>query len=234
MRFTRKHDFIVFDYMLNSSSLHVQSSFSDLGIILDSKLSFTDHYDSIIKKANRSLGFIKRFGSEFRDPFVIKCLFFSFARSVLEYGCVIWAPYYNVHTNRIESVQKKFIKFYLRFLPRSNLIEWPSYPQNLILLNIPSLSAHREFLQLCFIVGLMNGSISSFSVLGRLNFNAARVGLRTRLPIRPSFSRSNYGSNSPINQLINIFNKHYNLIDSVNVNIKSKQFKIRFFVNFVN
>lgn len=231
MSFTRKQNLIAYNYEINSSQLCKLSNFSDLGINLDPKLTFTDHYNHIIKRANVTLGFIKRFAREFEDPYVLKVLYISFVRPILEYGCIVWAPYYMIHINRIESVQRRFMRFSLRFLSWSDRIVLPPYSDRLKLINLPSLSVHREYLQLCFIIGIIRGSISS-SVLDRLNFNVGRAGLRNRLPICVVFSRSNYGVNSSMNQLINIFNKNFHIIDSINDNVKSHKFKNSFFNQF--
>jgi hypothetical protein len=57
-------------------------SICDLGVVLDSKLNFTSHIDSLIVKASRMLSYIRRIGQvEFRDPYALKTLYNSFARS---------------------------------------------------------------------------------------------------------------------------------------------------------
>ena len=53
----------------------------DLGVILDSKLTFTDHYNTIINKASNMLSFIKRFCYNFQEPYTIKTLYNSYVRS---------------------------------------------------------------------------------------------------------------------------------------------------------
>jgi hypothetical protein len=37
-------------------------------------------------------------------------LYSSFVCSVLEYGSRVWSPYYITHINRLEKVQRKFVK----------------------------------------------------------------------------------------------------------------------------
>jgi len=53
------------------------------------------------------LGFIKRWSKEFDEPYTTKLLFTSLVRPILEYCCSVWSPQYQVHIDRIESVQKK-------------------------------------------------------------------------------------------------------------------------------
>ena len=70
------------------------NSFVDLGILMDPKLNFINHINAAISKARSSLGFVKRWCKEFNDPFTTITLFVSLVRPVLEFGCVIWTPYY--------------------------------------------------------------------------------------------------------------------------------------------
>lgn len=102
---------IMFDYMLHGVILTRVESKTDLGVILDRKLTFLPHIDYMINKANKMLGFVKRNTKDFTDPFAIKSLFHSLVRSILEYGCIIWDPFYRNSINRIEKVQKSFSRY---------------------------------------------------------------------------------------------------------------------------
>jgi hypothetical protein len=50
-----------------TSTLERVDSIADLGVILDSKMSFRSHIDATIAKGSAILGFIKRLSTEFRD-----------------------------------------------------------------------------------------------------------------------------------------------------------------------
>jgi hypothetical protein len=56
------------------------------------------------------LGFVLRQASEFSNLQAMMVLYSSFVRSVLEYGSCVWSPYYITHINRLEKVQRKFVK----------------------------------------------------------------------------------------------------------------------------
>jgi hypothetical protein len=102
--------------MLSGHLLENVNKICDLGMILDTKLNFISHIDSIINKDSRMLGYIKRIGKDFTDPYTLRTLYNTFVRSNLDYAGVIWSPYYGVHIDRIEAVQRKFVRFVLRFL----------------------------------------------------------------------------------------------------------------------
>jgi hypothetical protein len=59
---------------------------NDLGVMFDDKLTFNVHIDYIVSRAMKCLGFIKRFGREFKDPHVFKVLYCTYVRSILEFA----------------------------------------------------------------------------------------------------------------------------------------------------
>jgi hypothetical protein len=105
MSFSRSRFTRYFRYELSGHRLGSVDSICDLGVVLDSMLNFTSHIDSLIVKASRMLGYIRRIGKEFRDPYTLKTLYNSFVRSHLDYASVVRNPYYGVHLKRIEAIQ---------------------------------------------------------------------------------------------------------------------------------
>ena len=99
--------------MINSCPLEIVTTFLDLGVLFDIKLSFIDHISIVIGKAGAVLGFVKRWAKEFIDPYITKLLYVSLVRSILEYASIIWNPYYRCHSDSIESVQEEFLLFCL-------------------------------------------------------------------------------------------------------------------------
>jgi len=72
------------------------------------------------------IGFIKRRYKEFNDPHTTNLLFTSLVRPKLEYCSSVWSPQYQVHIDRIESVQKQFLLFALRGLNWDQNVRFPS------------------------------------------------------------------------------------------------------------
>jgi hypothetical protein len=86
---------VTYDYSLNGQNLERVSVIRDLGVIMDSKLTFSEHVDVTVSKARQMLGFIMRVGRDFRDPYALKSLYVSLVRSKLEYASCVWMPYQN-------------------------------------------------------------------------------------------------------------------------------------------
>jgi len=72
------------------------------------------------------IGFIKRWSNEFDDPYTTNLLFTSHVLPNLEYCSSVWSPQYQVHIDRIESVQKQCLLFALRGLNCYQYVWLPS------------------------------------------------------------------------------------------------------------
>lgn len=83
----------------------------DLGVIFDIKLSFEAHIKNITKRAFALLGFIMRSLNKFIKPKTYEILYFTYIRSILEDCSPVWIPYYNVHINTIERVQRRYTRY---------------------------------------------------------------------------------------------------------------------------
>ena len=114
--FTLRKSPIMYNYTLNDTVLERRFETRDLGVILDAKLTFAPHVDSVVSKANRMLGLLirsmqrPRFRRNSRlDHRALICAYNAHVRSLLEYGSVIWAGAADTHLKRLERVQHKFL-----------------------------------------------------------------------------------------------------------------------------
>jgi hypothetical protein len=125
--FSRAKVQVTYDYSLNVQNLERVSVIRDLGVLMDSKLTFSEHVDMTVSKARQMLGFIMRVCRDFRDPYAPKSLYVSLVRSKLEYANCVWMPYQNGRIARLGRVQDKFILYALRRLGWMNLNLLPPY-----------------------------------------------------------------------------------------------------------
>ena len=98
------------DYEIGRHKLERVNEFKDLGVLMDRKLTFVSHIETITAKSARMLGFIKRISREFQDYYALKTLFVSLVRPNLEYASVVWSPHQACHSERIERIQDNFIR----------------------------------------------------------------------------------------------------------------------------
>ena len=87
-------------------SIEKVKSEKDLGVIFDSKLTFTEHISTKVSKTNQIVGLIFRtFTLMDREMFLN--LFKSLVRPHLEYATSIWAPIYKKDAIQLENVQRR-------------------------------------------------------------------------------------------------------------------------------
>jgi hypothetical protein len=75
---------IEFSYMLGGIILDNVDFINDLGVIMDSKVSFTGLIDVTVGRTLAMFGFMKRLSYEFQDPYTLKTLYVSLVRPKLE------------------------------------------------------------------------------------------------------------------------------------------------------
>jgi hypothetical protein len=72
--------------MLGGIILDRVDSINDSGVIMESKISFTDeHIDVAVRRALAMLWFVKRMSCEFRDLYTLNTLYISFVLPKLEW-----------------------------------------------------------------------------------------------------------------------------------------------------
>ena len=162
--FCRRSRSVARDYQINGNTLKRNEVVKDLGILLDTKLTFKQHINKICISGHSILGFIKRRAKEFNDLALTKSLYCSLVRSILEYACIVWAPYRQIDIDRIESVQKQFLLFALKHLNFSGFV-LPPYKSRLLLLNMVPLEDRRKLFSAMFAFDLIQGNIKSENLL---------------------------------------------------------------------
>jgi hypothetical protein len=211
--FTKKIKINEFNYSLGGKSLTRVSNIKDLGITLDSKLHFDIHIQNIIRKAFKMYGFVMRSSCEFKNPDTLKYLFKSLIRPQLEYGVSIWNPFYEKYNYSIEMVQKKFLrrighKFYRKRL---------SYIILLKKCNLLDLKSRRLLLDARLLYDLCNNKYDCINLANRISYlvptRAHRRSSRTNSLFAVTRSRTNAGIRSPLNRMLDTYNKKFSSVD---------------------
>lgn len=109
INFSRKRNQDKTHNYINNCILQEVSSFTDQGITIDSSLNFKNHYDNLINRASKLTGFRAREMKIFREPNLTIIIYNSYIRSILEKCCIARSPFYQVHGDRIERIQKRFV-----------------------------------------------------------------------------------------------------------------------------
>ena len=168
-------NFKKFDYTLNLPTVehsvpsieHVDSM-NDLGIVIDSKLHFTQHIQEKVNKAYQLLGIIRRnFALISKDVFLL--LYKVLVRSQLEYGSVVYYPHSKGLIFELEKVQKRATKLIHEYKDLS-------YKERLRKLKLPTLKYRRARGDMIQVYKIVHG-IYDISLAPSLEIN---VDNRTR------------------------------------------------------
>ena len=172
------------EYYINATKLEHVGEIRDLGIMLDTKLTFASHVNNVVSRANRSLGLLFRSfqtgtsGSKFNRN-ALMCAYVSNVRSILEYGSVIWAGAAETHTVRIDRVQHKFLIWLLSYT-NSGHSRSLEYSDLLNHFQILSLASRRVQHDLLFIRNVVNSRIDSDILLRNFSLHAPTRSIRTQ------------------------------------------------------
>ena len=118
------------------SSIENVTEHPDLGVLMDTPLSFNKHISSIILKANKILATIKR-SFKYLTEQTFPLLYKSLVRPHLEYCNAVWSPHLIKHVKAIETVQRRATKL----VPSLRSL---SYEDRLKKLKLPTLEYRRR------------------------------------------------------------------------------------------
>lgn len=207
IKFTKKRNVNPSSYAVDNQTLNTAPSVRDLGVILDKKLNFIEHIDNITTRAWKVSGMVKRTCKDFKSPASILTLYKALIRSVLEYASPIWNPYYNIHINRIERVQRSFTRFLAYKDP--NCPYRADYHTRLLHFNLSSLEMRRKICDLKTLHKILHGQVCCSNVVQRININVPRsIPRHPNYKIFfPSCTGTNVGKYAPLNRLMGTYNE---------------------------
>ena len=156
----------------------------DLGVYFTPKLNFNRHISFIVNKAYSMLGFTSRVTKSFTDPNVLRTLYFSYVRSRLEYCSQVWAPTSKDLIDKIERVQRKFVKK-LCFMKRINYNK-DNYLFYCDTFHIQPLSARRNVADIVYFNKILTQKINCSQLVSQILLHAPERPFR-RNNHRPTF-----------------------------------------------
>ena len=146
----------------------------DLGILVDSALSFEEHINTKVKKGNSMMGMIRR-SFQFLNIKTFLPLYTALVRSGIEYGQAIWSPYKMKDIEKIEGVQRRAT----RVVPG---LGDKTYEERLKILKLPTLR-HRR---------LRGDMIETYKIVHGIYDKAVSPDLKLKQGMRNSAGRNGH------------------------------------------
>ena len=124
----KKLESLSYSYDLSSHIIEQVKSIKDIGVTMDSELSFDEHINIKIDTANKIVGIIRR-SYRYLNCEIFLPLYKCLVRSHFDYAVSVWDPYKIKHITDIEDVQRRATKL----IPE---IKKLCYPERLKKLNL--------------------------------------------------------------------------------------------------
>ena len=102
---------IQYFYSLGNEIIDYCESEKDLGIYINGTLNFSYHSDILYAKANQRFGLLKRTCHFVRNISAKRALYLTMVRSIFEHCPVVWKPASQTSIAKLESLQKRAIKW---------------------------------------------------------------------------------------------------------------------------
>lgn len=201
------------EYHILGNKIQKTECVRDLGILIDSQLSFNEHISKIVKnayfKGYQILRTVKT-----RNLNTLVFIYKTYVRPQLEYATEIWNPKTNKQIDKIEKVQKFFTRIALK---KCGLIHRP-YQERLTTCNLQNLSERRKITDLTTTFKIIRG-LTSLETSKFINLSSRSVRRPFLIKVKRHTAKT---QNSFFNRIVSQWNK----LPKKAVEIKSvKQFR---------
>ena len=108
-------------YILHGTILESVPSAKYLGVTISGKHSWTSHTDSVSKKANQTLRFLKRNINVHNKDFK-STAYTTLVRPQLEYASTVWSPHTATDITKHEAVKRRSARWATRYYQRTSSV----------------------------------------------------------------------------------------------------------------
>ena len=156
------------NYFLDNQCLHNSSVHKDLGIFMNSDLSWSDLYSFIISKAYRELFVLRQSFNPLNSSSTKKTLYTTMVRSHLIYCSPVWRTRFIKDIQLLERVQKRKTKYILNDFTSD-------YKDRLIFLELLPLMMFYELLDIMFFIKSLKNPNDCFDISNYLQFTTCNT-----------------------------------------------------------
>ena len=182
-----------YDYKIGSNFITSKDTHRDLGIMLQTNLNWSNHYDHICCKAYRVLSLLRRSFSSTNSISTKKKLYISLVRSQLTYCSQMWKPALIKDIKKLEKLQRRATKFILGYH-----LSGLDYKDRLIQLKLLPLMYFFELADIMFLVNSLKNPSDRFNILEYVQMQ----DLNTRSSDKPSLKHISMHRDESISALL--------------------------------
>jgi Reverse transcriptase (RNA-dependent DNA polymerase) len=182
---TNKRTPLLHPYNIGGHVLERVRGVVDLGVSFTSDLSFNPHLDLACNKASRMLGFMKRSCRNFSaDTF--RRMYVALVRPLLEYACPVWSPHHVTKIDRVERIQRSFLRTWCH---KSRVPYTADYASVCKAAGVFPLQSRREALDLLYLHKTLHSQVNSSYLLGTVCLHAPVRVTRAPQIFKPPHAR---------------------------------------------
>jgi hypothetical protein len=174
--FTLKKSVFTFPYRVQDHVLKHVSQQKDLGVVFDSRMTFAQHIQYILRKSTRALGLLQRF-LVLTDSAVLALFFKSCVLSIITYCAPIWLSASKTNVRKLNAVYSYFICIMKHRIPlhrvHSTCDVFAAY-------KILPLENILNYCDILLLHAVLNGRVYAPLLLSNLFIYAPKVSLRSR------------------------------------------------------
>ena len=213
-----------YSYKVGNDPVKYSKAEKDLGIIVETNLSFEEHINEKVGKARSIWGMVRR-AFQFLNIRLFPLLFKGLSRSQLEYGAPVWSPSKMKDIEKIEKVQKQATKQ----IPGMKDL---TYQDRLKKLKMPTLRHRRARGDMIEVYKMLNGLYDRAINIPLKKIRDTRPGARGHsLALHMPRHRLDIRKNSFMHRVVPIWNSlSENTVTSPNINT----FKARLDKEWIN
>ena len=220
---------ISYDYRVGSNAISVSDCHRDLGVLLQSNLNWSNHYNLMCSKAYRVLNLIRRSFSSSNSVVTRRSLYISLVRSQMSYCSQLWRPFLIKDIKKLESVQRRATKFIIGSEQKGL-----NYKERLIHLNLLPLMCYYELSDIMFLVNSLKNRTIRFDVLRFVKIQDLNTRSSDRITLKHVRCESNWQQHFYFNRITHLWNKMPAVDLSLSVKtIRTKIYKVMW-LNFIN
>ncbi len=110
LHISRKRNTTRYKYQLHGQTLEEQKDSKYLGVTISNDLSWGNHINNVVCRANRTIGFLRR--NIHACPKEVKtAAYTTLVRPTIEYAAAVWDPYSKNHIMQLDAVQRRAARF---------------------------------------------------------------------------------------------------------------------------
>lgn len=110
MRITHRKSPLAYTYSANNNFLHEVYQYKYLGLWISNTLNWTQHIDYVVRNANCKLFYLRR-ALKFSTHDVRITAYKALILPSLDYAAIFWDPFTRTNINKLETIQKKGVRF---------------------------------------------------------------------------------------------------------------------------